>query len=293
MNSPPAAMNGSGVQYPPGHAARRDASLAGTSALGTQCAPPLEQHAGNVLGSTTGGPTCGHAGGDASGTGAASCVAASARDASAGVALSALPASSDMHASIASHAPVGIELNGLMHGAHRSSEAQMSCGNALSTAATSRMQTLSHAPSAPPIDVQCLGVYDPPERMNESGTHSPPGHVSRCETCDALTSDAGRQCACPKLQHAGSVDGSIARAAQLESALARIDASVVGATAASCVDVAGSGVALGASGDDSELPSRARAPSETGSGSPASAQPERKIAMIALTIAPATYPAKP
>src|SRR6185312_137293 len=59
-NCPPDVINGSGTQKPPVQVCRSACSPAGTFAAGTQCAPlQAPSHAGNVDGSTTGGPVQG------------------------------------------------------------------------------------------------------------------------------------------------------------------------------------------------------------------------------------------
>ena len=68
-----------------------------------------------------------------------------------------------------SHAPDGMLLSGLTHGAQRSSAAQVSCGRSDSYCATCGTQTLRQTPSAPLSELQ-VGGAAPPELMNVSGT---------------------------------------------------------------------------------------------------------------------------
>ena len=186
-NLPPVEISGSGTQKPPVHVCKSACSDAGTFAAGTQCAlAQAPSHAGNVDGSTTGGPVHGqleHRGG---------CAGMS-------------------HASV--HAPVGAVGSaavGLKQGAHFSPSSQVSFGSCAACAATDGKHADTQRPSAPATEVHVLGTKFPPVAMSLSGAHSPAApplavHVSSRPCCAAGTLDAGRQCAPP---HAGAQSSS-------------------------------------------------------------------------------------
>src|SRR3954469_17396825 len=91
------------------HAASCEAIVAGTSEVWTQCAPA--PHAVSVVTSTSGAPVYGHIG------------------AGGGVAPDGVLAPVSALVAVAmSPAPDGMLLSGLLHGAQRSSAAQLSCG---------------------------------------------------------------------------------------------------------------------------------------------------------------------
>src|SRR6185312_1537323 len=110
-----------------GQAASCDAIVAGTSDVCTQWAP--SPHAVSVETSRSGGPEYGHIGG-------------------AGCAGGGVVPPSEHSALPMSHAPDGMLVSGLMHGAQRSSAAQVSCGKSDSYCLTCGTQTLRQTPSA-------------------------------------------------------------------------------------------------------------------------------------------------
>jgi hypothetical protein len=128
-----------------------------------QCAPLLAApHAGSVLATMTGAPTCGQAGGA---TGPASvvpvvpvCDSSFITQRFAG-ALFCVPIA---------HAPVGLLSLGFVHGAQRSSSAHPVFGRMSWFSATSGTHVLRQTPGAAPSDVHD-GGYAPPLRMSASG----------------------------------------------------------------------------------------------------------------------------
>jgi hypothetical protein len=139
-------MSESGAQNPPGHAASCDCSAAGTRDAARQWEPAhAGEHAGNVVGSTMGGPVYGHArivGG---------CFGAS-------------------HAM--EQAPVGAVGSlavGSKHGAQRSSAWHVDWGRTATSEATSGMHVDRQRPSDPATDVHVAGTAFPPLAMSESG----------------------------------------------------------------------------------------------------------------------------
>jgi hypothetical protein len=127
MNSPPDSMNESGTQRPVGHVASCDASDAGTSAAERQWAPPFGSQDGSEVGSSTGGPVCGHWTGPASSDeGAALAPPSSVPPGVHELPLLALPVLLPM-----SHAPVLWPSSGEMHGAHSSWAAHVAWGSRL------------------------------------------------------------------------------------------------------------------------------------------------------------------
>ena len=182
---------GSGAQKPPLHVASCDCWATGMSDAGTQCAPPhAGAHAGNTLGSMTGGPVYGHVKIVGGSTG--------------------LSHASE-HAPVAARGSVAV---GLKHGAQRSFEAHVARGRRPACAAIAGRHVERQRPSAPAIDVHLGGTLSPPLDVTESGAQKPAfaplPHDASCDCCDAGTSDAGTQCAPPHAgAHAGKMLGSI------------------------------------------------------------------------------------
>src|SRR3954451_11251250 len=134
------------------HGASCDTIVAGTSAVCTQWASA--PHAVSVETSTSGAPVYGHIGG------VLVVPPPPPEPPPPPLQLVGLPMS---------HAPDGMLLSGLTHGAQRSSAAHTSCGKSDSYCLTCGTHTLKQTPSAPLSDLH-VGGGAPPDLMNESGT---------------------------------------------------------------------------------------------------------------------------
>src|SRR5436853_1547062 len=91
-----------------------------------------------------------------------------------------------------------------MHGAQRSSAAQLSWGRSVMYCATCGTHTDKHTPSAPLSDLQ-LGGLAPFDLIKVSGTQEPPLHALSCEATAGTNRSVGTQCAAPVVQHDGRV----------------------------------------------------------------------------------------
>jgi hypothetical protein len=133
-----------------------DRSASATRSLPRQCAPGTVPHAGSVVASIRGGPSCGHFGAGAA----------------------ASPLAPPTQTLPRSQAPVGFLSMGETHGAQRSSSAQESLGKTEAYASTSGRHTLMHTPSAPLSEAHLLGTCAGFSRRT-SGTHTPVAHFER------------------------------------------------------------------------------------------------------------------